>query len=236
MNLSSDFEQKHVEALQMFFSTSGNSSSAMSYCEATGFLFVVACSPEIVPPSKWLQVLVGEDEFKDQEQADNILGALMLLYNELNRQVQEADVALLPGCVFDQDKISNFGEHAPIGQWCRGFIAAQDWLQDMWDEYVPDALDEEYGAQLMMLSFFADKEVATEVYEESNKQHSFEEFVAMFQLNFPVAMAGFANLGNSIQTALQKPVPVRSEKIGRNEPCSCGSGKKYKKCCALNLH
>ena len=26
--------------------------------------------------------------------------------------------------------------------------------------------------------------------------------------------------------------PVRTEpKIGRNEPCACGSGKKYKKCC-----
>lgn len=26
-------------------------------------------------------------------------------------------------------------------------------------------------------------------------------------------------------------VPVTSEKIGRNDPCPCGSGKKYKKCC-----
>jgi preprotein translocase subunit SecA len=25
--------------------------------------------------------------------------------------------------------------------------------------------------------------------------------------------------------------PVRSKKIGRNEPCPCGSGKKYKQCC-----
>lgn len=25
-----------------------------------------------------------------------------------------------------------------------------------------------------------------------------------------------------------------SEKIGRNSPCPCGSGKKYKKCCGLN--
>ncbi len=25
--------------------------------------------------------------------------------------------------------------------------------------------------------------------------------------------------------------PVRVEKIGRNEPCPCGSGKKHKKCC-----
>ena len=29
---------------------------------------------------------------------------------------------------------------------------------------------------------------------------------------------------------------VRREepKVGRNDPCTCGSGKKYKKCCALN--
>jgi hypothetical protein len=30
----------------------------------------------------------------------------------------------------------------------------------------------------------------------------------------------------------QKPVPiVKGPKIGRNDPCPCGSGKKYKKCC-----
>ncbi len=28
-----------------------------------------------------------------------------------------------------------------------------------------------------------------------------------------------------------KPPPVQVLKIGRNEPCSCGSGKKFKKCC-----
>lgn len=27
---------------------------------------------------------------------------------------------------------------------------------------------------------------------------------------------------------------VHSEKIGRNDPCPCGSGKKYKKCCGAN--
>ncbi|HHW13378.1 MAG TPA: hypothetical protein GXX28_00395, partial [Firmicutes bacterium] len=25
--------------------------------------------------------------------------------------------------------------------------------------------------------------------------------------------------------------PVHKQKIGRNDPCPCGSGKKYKKCC-----
>ncbi|MBM3699962.1 MAG: preprotein translocase subunit SecA [Actinobacteria bacterium] len=28
-----------------------------------------------------------------------------------------------------------------------------------------------------------------------------------------------------------KPEPAKSQKIGRNDPCPCGSGKKYKKCC-----
>lgn len=27
---------------------------------------------------------------------------------------------------------------------------------------------------------------------------------------------------------------VKGEKIGRNDPCPCGSGKKYKKCCGKN--
>ena len=30
---------------------------------------------------------------------------------------------------------------------------------------------------------------------------------------------------------LQKGAPVKVTKIGRNEPCPCGSGKKYKRCC-----
>ncbi len=33
----------------------------------------------------------------------------------------------------------------------------------------------------------------------------------------------------------QKKAPVRkAEKVGRNDPCPCGSGKKYKKCCGAN--
>ena len=32
-----------------------------------------------------------------------------------------------------------------------------------------------------------------------------------------------------------KPMPLRSEKkVGRNDPCPCGSGKKYKNCCGAN--
>jgi preprotein translocase subunit SecA len=31
-----------------------------------------------------------------------------------------------------------------------------------------------------------------------------------------------------------EPIRNREEKVGRNEPCPCGSGKKYKNCCMRN--
>lgn len=34
-----------------------------------------------------------------------------------------------------------------------------------------------------------------------------------------------------IQLPVRQQPTVRKKKIGRNEPCPCGSGKKYKKCC-----
>ncbi|NMA29789.1 MAG: hypothetical protein GX943_01875, partial [Candidatus Pacebacteria bacterium] len=45
------------------------------------------------------------------------------------------------------------------------------------------------------------------------------------------------NNNSASQTNRQAPVnnpPVKSEKIGRNDPCPCGSGLKYKKCGLIN--
>jgi len=32
----------------------------------------------------------------------------------------------------------------------------------------------------------------------------------------------------------QSPITRNTPKIGRNDPCICGNGKKYKKCCGRN--
>ncbi len=46
---------------------------------------------------------------------------------------------------------------------------------------------------------------------------------------------GFMNLGPKKVQKTQAQAPVRNEnKVGRNDPCPCGSGKKYKKCCGAN--
>ena len=44
------------------------------------------------------------------------------------------------------------------------------------------------------------------------------------------------NLGAAKAATTEKPQPKvnKGQKVGRNDPCPCGSGKKYKKCCGAN--
>ncbi|MBO4992007.1 MAG: preprotein translocase subunit SecA [Firmicutes bacterium] len=53
----------------------------------------------------------------------------------------------------------------------------------------------------------------------------------------PAASAGGAMpQATNVPPREGKPMPVRKEAtVGRNDPCPCGSGKKYKKCCGRNL-
>lgn len=63
------------------------------------------------------------------------------------------------------------------------------------------------------------KEVA-KIFEENNWEYKIE--IATDQ---PEDIA-------DLETLLNWPKPQEAEKkVGRNEPCPCGSGKKYKKCC-----
>ncbi len=45
----------------------------------------------------------------------------------------------------------------------------------------------------------------------------------------------FSNTLGIIEDNENKPEIDTSKKIGRNDPCPCGSGKKYKKCCGANV-
>lgn len=42
--------------------------------------------------------------------------------------------------------------------------------------------------------------------------------------------------GENAQEAKRQPVVNKGAKVGRNDPCPCGSGKKYKKCCGFNAN
>ncbi|MBE6616612.1 MAG: preprotein translocase subunit SecA [Ruminococcaceae bacterium] len=49
-----------------------------------------------------------------------------------------------------------------------------------------------------------------------------------------VTSEGFAGGAQRSQPQKKAPVVNKTPKVGRNDPCPCGSGKKYKKCCGAN--
>ncbi len=61
---------------------------------------------------------------------------------------------------------------------------------------------------------------------ETCAQHGWE-YIIGFELDEPEDIS-------DLEKMLNPGKPVVSAKINRNAPCSCGSGKKYKKCCGSN--
>jgi len=238
------FSVEQANAVSAFLNAPQRPEGTMSYCECAGFLFVVACSPELVKPSEWLPIIFNEQDadYASMEEAQDILQCLMALYNDLTRQVQEGDNQLPLGCVAREDPLDNLESDTPLSQWAQGFMAGYGWLEELWNTYTPEDLSEELGAQMMVLSFFASPKLAQAFLEETKrKDNSLESMAAQMLQMFPDALTGFAHLGYSIQQVLREhnaelPQPVHSEKVGRNEPCPCGSGKKYKKCCGAAVH
>ncbi len=51
----------------------------------------------------------------------------------------------------------------------------------------------------------------------------------------PQNTRGGKNYWGNISGGGERPEPVRVKKVGRNDPCPCGSGKKYKNCCGRNF-
>jgi len=72
----------------------------------------------------------------------------------------------------------------------------------------------------------------------SNKAHRLFERLEGTSLTDVAAVAAAIHdfcakegLSGSMNEPKAEPVRSRSQSPGRNEPCSCGSGKKFKKCC-----
>jgi len=61
-------------------------------------------------------------------------------------------------------------------------------------------------------------------------QSSLEDFTRNIQRKKEREMAELQFAGGGEASTPQQPV-LKAKKPGRNDPCSCGSGKKYKKCC-----
>jgi yecA family protein len=204
---------RDANSLSAFLSSSDRPTGTLSLNELRGFLFAIACSPELVKPSDWLP-LVSNDQpigYKDSKEAQRILKLIMTLYNEINTAVIERSVTVPPGCAFRAETGANLDEQAPLSQWSRGFSLGHDWLGEVWEERVPDNLSEtskELAACMMTLSFFSSRRIAEAFHRESNvgrrgaQRRSLEEFAEIMRELFPSALLSYASIGRHGSEAL----------------------------------
>jgi preprotein translocase subunit SecA len=72
--------------------------------------------------------------------------------------------------------------------------------------------------------------VAAAAQQRAAAQATIEDFTRNIQRKKEKEMAQLQFMGGDSSGSSNKTV-VKNAKVGRNEPCPCGSGKKYKKCC-----
>jgi preprotein translocase subunit SecA len=71
--------------------------------------------------------------------------------------------------------------------------------------------------------------VAANSEQRRQAQSAVEDFTRNIQRKIDKEMAALQFVGGS-DTATENKQAVSEKKAGRNDPCPCGSGKKYKKC------
>ena len=228
--------------LQAFLEQPSRPTGTLTYHELQGFLFAVVSAPELIQPSEWLPIIFndGEAGFATLEEANAILGHVMALYNEINTAVLEERVVLPADCHVRSPALDNLTETAPLAHWSRGFMIGHEWLEELWEVELPRDLDEEVGTVLMTLSFFASRDLAEAFQAEAALRTETLEATAESLLRlFPEALAEYAHLGRSVLGGVPATVaraPRRVTRVGRNDPCPCGSGKKFKRCCGGTRH
>ena len=195
------------------------------FCE--GFLAALVCCRRRIPEDEWLPVLLGLDEggsFADAAQRERFLA----LWTRRSAEVQQAldtEVQAL-----DEDKA-----YAPEVMDVRGAIASlpPEEREEVAGEDIPSF------AQVWALGFMYAIESWPEEWEapkdkEAARWHdlSLQAIVALTEDDTDEAtLSAFAEDGPLSVSEQRLQQVIKGETLGRNDPCSCGSGKKYKKCC-----
>jgi len=215
----SQFTRKDALALQELLAAPSRPKDSMRYPECAGFLFAVCCNPDLVQPSEWLPVVLGEGHgnFAGLEEAQRALQLLMGLYNDINRGVLERRSNLPWGCDVRPEPLANLEEGAPLSRWARGFAEGNDWLQESWPDDLPAELDEGIGACLLVLTFFARRSLAEAYWKESQRpEFPFEAMAKKMQAMLLPTMLAYADLGRALyEDAMETSQPSRSRKSTR---------------------
>ncbi|MEJ7730449.1 MAG: UPF0149 family protein [Polyangiaceae bacterium] len=179
-----------------------------------GVLHAVAVAPGIIPPSAWIATVLPERlGALDSTSAQRWIGLTLRLHNEVVDAVNDRQT-IVPAA----------GDVAGCESFAAGYIAgaALDplWIgnEDRWS----------FASCFAYLAGRCDL-VPEETLDKFEKLGDVKDTLRR-QLGAVVAAARDSFL--EVRRAPLSGVPAAAPTVARKAPCPCGSGKKYKRCCA----
>ena len=185
-------------------------------------------------PSNYVQDV--EKELRNAGSDDSVYHEKRIKFCEEVQEWWEEEVIINNARIGIAEAYSDLGDNATAErlyrewlrddpEWGWGYIGWSDhyWYNENGDDYAK-------AEEILLLGYarenLRDKTYVVdriiELYEETDMPTKAEEFKAIRTelIDFDLE-----------EKPIHKNEPIRVTKVGRNEPCPCGSGKKYKKCC-----
>ncbi len=203
----------------------------MTLSELDGYVVGVLACPDLIPPSEWVPLVwgeTGEANFPDQKTAADTIGAVMAHYNSV------AEAIISSPWVEPIYEVDPNSAEVMWEPWVDGFTRALGLRPDAWERLLGQA-DEETRATMIFLM------ALQEIYTGHSKFT--DEEIDEIDLEAPDLIPNcVATILHQSRPELSRLEPANNpaapfkagHRPGRNDPCSCGSGRKYKQCCGRN--
>lgn len=214
--IQDDETENYIEALQAL------GPQAMTGGQIDGLLASVLCSPTPLDPEAWLPciwLIDDEDDIPDVDlEAPDTARAVALVFQRLQQlsvEIEDGSYEPLFDMTADGDLVWE--------TWADGFMAGMSCDVDGWTDLVVQRSRAAEAAGLMLTLIDLSRDDAETLKRLGPKQ------AAHFRKHAPDLLTECV-LELTAAEDPSEPI-IRGPKIGRNDPCPCGSGAKYKKCC-----
>jgi uncharacterized protein len=192
--------------------------------ELDGFLTAIVSGLNTIMPSQWLASIWGDVEPVWEKESDllEFMELSMRLMNTISGSLINDPMNFEP--LFQE--LEKDGETIPVvDSWCYGYLRAMEIDKSNWSSTDPDLL-----ASIQLIQKFGDDETFL-----SFTDHSYEEVLEQIDAIPDAAILIHSHFlhqrSDNTKSTFQQPIQRDTPKVGRNDPCPCGSGKKFKKCC-----
>jgi len=226
-----DAERKEIDH---FLMDADGLEESMDISTLDGYLTAIVCGPKTLMPSEWMRwawdMENGADapEFEDQAQAQRMLELLMRHMNDIARTLSQNPDQYEPLLMENP----NGGDPIPIlDEWCSGFMKGVDIDSDGW---LPVTAGKPDWMSTILLYGTEEGWEALKKKNLSLDEHKvLAEGLADTVRNIHAHWLGERRrqmAAGVLPDAIRRE-PIRNpNKVGRNDPCPCGSGKKFKLC------